>query len=85
MSKPIYTLYFDRDGLGPTALELKWHPFPDLKFNREHHPIGLRFHMGDGFNLNNAPVGAGFFFSDRESLVELHRQLGELLAQKETP
>jgi hypothetical protein len=84
MTRPIYTLYFDKEGHGPTAIELKWQPFPELKLNSEHPPLGLRFELGGGFNLNNAPIGAGFFFSDRPSLEELHRQLGELLEQTAT-
>ena len=88
--KPFYTLYFDAEGCGPTALELKWQVFetpPEVAKMRldrgkptEPPAIGLQFAKGGGFNLNDAPIGAGFYFSDRESIEELHRQLGELLA-----
>lgn len=84
-SKQIYALYFDADGNGPTVLHVKPYAFDDLKPQA----LGLQLELSKGvgnFNMNNAPIGAGLFFTRRENVAELHRQLGVWLdAHPETP
>jgi hypothetical protein len=79
-----YTLYFDKEGMGPTVLELV--PY-DFEEDRERFPkmkpsFGLHFKLSKGagaFNLNNAPIGAGFFWSGRQGVEKLHAALGAWL------
>lgn len=78
MADKIYALYFDKDGNGPTVLQVDPHAFDDL------HPpkLGLQFHFhkaAGNFNVNDAPIGAGLFFNRRADVAELHKQLGAWL------
>lgn len=78
--KKIYALYFDKDGNGPTSMVIAPYDFKDLKPPA----FGLNFQFNralGNFNVNDAPVGGGFFFAgnNRSSLEALHAQIGAWL------
>lgn len=78
----IPALWFTPEGYGPSEIALRLHPFPAARPGRIPASLGLRVVLpsADAIVYVSGLVDGGFNLG-REQVVELHRQIGEWLAQ----